>query len=229
MLRPAIPYNPWSFHLWTPLVSPQEGRIGLYPCPQGCYMAQPHSLRLTPIIRSQKPNAYINVIILRPSYFPVPYCVWWSGRTPKAAVVFCLRPFPKASLCSSAVPWGTLPSLQWCVSFLKHFFSVGEERRWTEYTEYKIQVWETVLSKFHVFCAGLSQKLLNSLCFTLQHSWKSLFRGYVGCGWFHKWFQPVQDQIWESYRSSCLLFCRAQTHRSIEKVELLLKGIKLNL
>lgn len=48
-------------------------------------------------------------------------------------------------------------------------------------TEYKIQVQEAVLSKFHVFCAGLSQKLCNPLCLTVQHSWESLFKGYVGC------------------------------------------------
>lgn len=117
-----------------------RGQDGTVPLPPGCYTAQPHSERITTVIRSQKPNAYINVIILRPSYFPVPYCVWWSGRAPKAAVVFCLRPFPKASLCSSAIPWGTLLE-EWHASlWTGHFFLCGGRKRWTKYTEYKTQV-----------------------------------------------------------------------------------------
>lgn len=43
-----------------------------------------------------------------------------------------------------------------------------------------MQVRESVLSRFHVFLAGLSQKLVNPLCLTLEHSWETLFRGYVG-------------------------------------------------
>lgn len=52
----------------------------------------------------------------------------------------------------------------------------------------------------------------------------------VCCLLFHKWFWPlVQDLIWESNGSSCLLFSRAQTCSSTETVEPLLKEIKLNL
>lgn len=36
-----------------------------------------------------------------------------------------------------------------------------------------------MLPKFHVVWAGLSQKLCNPLCLTLQHSWESLLAGYV--------------------------------------------------
>lgn len=93
-LRPAIPCSPWSPFLWTPMVPLQgkQGRMGL----QRCYVAQPHSYRFTHIIRSQKSSTYINDIILRPSFIPFPCCVQWSGRTPRATVVSCWRPFPQS-------------------------------------------------------------------------------------------------------------------------------------
>lgn len=116
---------------------------------------------------SQKPNAYINGIIPRPSYIPFPCWVQWSGRTPRAVVVSCPRPFPQSFSVLQPQPWGTLLEGVRHVNLGWALFSAGQGDRWADCTEDSILAQDAVLSKFHVFWSGLSCAILCAyLCST---------------------------------------------------------------